>query len=70
MPNKPLGNCTSSFICTARKAVDAGDAVAHLDDGPHFVLAHLGPRAQDLLLENSGDFVGVDHRLSPFAVRR
>ena len=45
------------------EAVDAGDVVADLDDGPDLVFVQLGREVRDLLFEDSRDFVSVDHLL-------
>ena len=56
----------------AGQAGDAGDAVADLDDAADLLGPDLGRVVVDVLLERSGDLVGVDgqlsHRLLPFVL--
>ena len=45
----------------AAQTVDAREVRADLDDGADFVFLDAGVEARDLLLEDSGNFVCVDH---------
>ena len=60
-PCKPLGNSTSSDDAHAAQSVDARKIRADLDDGADFVFLNVGFEARNLLFENAGDFVSVDH---------
>ena len=43
------------------EAIDARDARADFDHGADLVFVHFAREVSDLILEDSGDFVGVDH---------
>ena len=58
----PFGNSHELRRLRGLESVDARDVVADLDDGPDFGLRRAPVlKVGDLLLEDPGDFVCVDH---------
>ena len=75
MPCTPPGNSNSSPTMQSCKAVDAGDAVADLQNCPDTDFLGLGFIGFQLAFENGGDFFRLDchvdsssfHRVAEFA---
>ena len=70
-PVTPWGSSSISMARAVAQAVDAGDAVADLEDGADLVDLDLGLVVLDLCLEDRGDLFGTElHSTSPLTFCR